>query len=226
MFDIKTRVILLLLLMSPVFVIAGEVTIAVLNFENNSIFHSETYEPLTKGLADILITELNQVQAVRVVERRHLQSILDEYRMSQSGLIPEESTIKIGQMLGAQHLVFGSYLVALKERVRIDVRIVEVETGLTILADEIEGKTNSVLGLIKKLSEKILKKLDIQLTRDEKRILNKSRKFDVEAVVLYAKGLDLEDEGRLNDAMASYRSALEKEPEFTLAKARLKALSE
>ena len=59
----------ILMIVLPVF--AAEYTIAVLDFENNSFLNSEEYQPLAKGLSEIMITELNQVQAIQVVERQN-----------------------------------------------------------------------------------------------------------------------------------------------------------
>ena len=56
---------------------ATEKTLAVLDFENNSLFNVQENQPLSKGLAEMMITELNKIQAVRVVERQKLRSLLD-----------------------------------------------------------------------------------------------------------------------------------------------------
>ncbi|MCJ7812186.1 CsgG/HfaB family protein, partial [bacterium] len=122
----------------PVF--AADNTLAILDFENNSFFNPEEYQPLAKGLSEMMITELNQVEALQVVERQKLRSLIDELKLSQSGILSEESSVEVGKMLGAQHLVFGSYMVTPDKKIRIDVRIVKVETGLTIKASQVTGK--------------------------------------------------------------------------------------
>ena len=220
----KRCCVLALLVLLPSVIFPKETTMAVLDFENNSLFSAESYQSLTKGLADILITELNRVQSVQVVERRKLQAMLDELKLSQSGLIAEDRSLEVGRMLGARHLVFGSYMVTLKEKIRIDVRIVEVETGLTIRAEEMTGKTHDILRLIKKLSQHILKDLRVQLTKAEKKTLDESRKLSMEAVVCYSKGVDSEDEGRLQEAISHYQKALEIEPHFDQVRVRLELL--
>jgi len=205
--------------------VKAQTTLAVLDFENNSFFNPEEYQPLTKGLADIIITELGQINAVQIVERKDLKTVLDELKLSQSGLLSENNSLQVGKMLGAKNLVFGSFMVTMDEKIRVDLRIVEVETGLTVKADEVTGKTKQVLSLIRKLSKKILKDLDIRLTKTEKRNLDKSQKIRMDAVVYYSKGIDFEDAGDLANAILFYKKAVELEPEFQSAKDKLQKIS-
>ena len=207
----------------PAFV--NENTLAVLDFENNSLFNREENQPLSKGLAEMMITELNQVQALRVVERQKLRSLLDEIKLSQSGTVSEASSVRAGKMLGAKHLVFGGYM-AMDKNIRIDVRIVEVETGLTVKASEVTGKSRDILSLVKKLSKKILSDLNIRMTKNEIRSLDKSKKMDMQAVVYFSEGLDFEDRRQWGKAREFYQKALKIEPEFEQAKIRIQRLSE
>ena len=225
--DLRSIFLIVLYLGFAVAVSSSETaTIAVLDFENNSFYNSETYQPLTKGLAEMMNTEIGRVEAVRVVERRKLQSILDELKLSQSGMISEEKTILVGKMLGAQHLVFGGFMVMMDGAMRIDARIVEVETGLTLKAGEVTGKSKQVLSHIKKLSKKILKDLNVNLTKHEQRVFDKASKLDMTAVVRFSQGLDSEERGNIEAALAHYRAALDIEPGFDQAQERIKYLSE
>ena len=60
-------------------------TVAVSYFDNNT--GKAEYDPLAKGLADMLITDLGQVRALRVVEREKLNQILAELKLSRSKFI-------------------------------------------------------------------------------------------------------------------------------------------
>jgi len=216
----------LLFMFIPSFSFSTQPTIAVLDFENNSFFNPEEYNPLSRGLAEIMITELQQVKTIHVVERAKLRSILDELKLSQSGLVSQENSIRVGKLLGAQHLVFGGYIVAMNEKIRIDVRIVEVETGLVIKAGEVTGKAKQILSLVQKLSKKILKDLNIKMTKAEEQTLEKSQKLDMKAVVLFSKGIEFEDKNQREKAIEFYNKALAIEPEFRQAKMRIQKLTE
>ena len=132
----------------------------------------------------------------------------------------------MGKLLGAQHLVFGGYIVAMNEKIRIDVRVVEVETGLVIKAGEVTGKTKHILSLVQKLSKKILKDLNIKMTKAEEQTLEKSQKLDMKAVVLFSKGIEFEDKNQREKAIEFYNKALALEPEFRQAKMRIQKLTE
>ena len=200
-------------------------TLAVLDFENNSIMNADNFAALSGGLADILITEMNQVDAIQVVERRKLKSIIDEIKLRQSGVLDENAGMKVGAMLGAQNLVFGSYMVTMDNKIRIDVRIVEVETGLTIKASEVTGKTKNILKLVKKLAQKIIEDLKYPISKDEKKYFKKTKDFSLKTMVLFSNGLKYEDQGDFVKAKIYYLKALEAEPEFRRAKEKLAQLN-
>lgn len=222
----KIKITLAVFLISISSCLFAQNTLAVLDFENNSLFNRDEYQPLSQGLAEIMITELNQIQSIQVVERQKIKSVLDEIKLSQSGLISEQSSIQAGKLLGAHQLVFGSYLASPDKKIRIDVRIVNVETGLTIKAEEVTGKPKQVLSLIKKLCRKMLKDLDIRLTKDESKGLDKGEKIAMEAVVHFSQGLNFEDQGELKKAGISYKAALDVEPKFSQARFRLNRVLE
>jgi len=201
-------------------------TFAVLDFENNSFMNRDEYASLSQGFAEMLITELSQISSVQVVERQKLKSLLDEMKLSQTGIISEKNSLQAGKMLGAKHLVFGSFIVDLDKKIRIDVRIIEVETGLTIEAGQVTGKTKKVLSLVKKLSKKTLKDLKIALTKNEKKALEKSESVDLKAVIQFSKGLECEDSGDYVQAIQHYNAALNISPTFIQAQKRLEKVKE
>ena len=203
-----------------------ENTVAIIDFENNSLLQAEQYQPLSKGLAEIMITEMSHVQALRVVERRKLQSLMDELKLSQTGSVSGESSVQVGKMLGAQHLVFGGYIVDMNKKIRIDVRIIEVETGLTLKAEQVTGKADKVLDLVKKLCKKVLEDLNVSMTKDEEKSLDQSNKVDMQAVMYFSQGLDYEDMEQWEKAEEYYQKALNIEPEFNQAKKRIQYLTE
>jgi TolB-like protein len=225
---VKKKIILLLLaalcVYFPISVYGADITLAVLNFENNSLFGSENYNALSKGLAEIMITELSQVQSIHIVERRKLQSLLDELKLSQAGFIEAENSIQVGKMLGAQHMVFGGFIVTLDNKIRIDVRIVNVESGVTVKADQITGNTKQILSLIGKLGKKIVKGLDVQITSQEDRSLDNNQKIDLDAILHFSQALEYEDSGNLELASENYQKALQIEPDFLQAQKNLDRL--
>jgi len=222
----KNKITLLCLLL-VVFMIssssANEKTIALLDFSNNSLFDKEKYSSLSPGLAEIMITELSKVQAFKLVERKKINALIEEMQLSQSGLISEESSIQVGKLLGAQYLVFGSYMINSKDKVRIDMRIVEVETGLTIKAEEVTDKLDRIFEIIKKLNDKLIKDLDIKISKAEKQTLD-DESASLEVIAFFSQGVAFEEKKEFEKAKQMYIKALKSDQSFEPAKARLKVL--
>jgi curli biogenesis system outer membrane secretion channel CsgG len=63
-----------------------------------------------------------------VVERSRLIRILEEQHLSASSLTDRQTQLRLGELIGARFMIFGGYQV-LGDNVRIDIRLVDVETG-------------------------------------------------------------------------------------------------
>ena len=108
---------------------------------------------------------------------------------------------------------------------RIDVRIVEVETGLTIKAEEATGRAKDLYKLVSKLVVKIIKNLDVRVSKADVLRLSQVENKSFDAALYYAKGLEYEDAGDVANAKKMYSKALKKNKNFNKAKQRLQALS-
>jgi len=217
--------ILLVILFISNFLFGEAKTIAILDFSNNSLVDKDKYASLSKGLAEIMITELSKLSSLRLVERQKLNSLIEEMKLSQSGIISEDTGIQVGKILGAQYLVFGSYMISFNNQIRIDVRIVNVETGATPSAEQITDKVDNLFKIINKLNEKITANLNIKLSKQEKKLLN-SDDFDLDIIAQFSNGLDFEENNNVEDARKIYSKILKKEPDFEPAKKRLNAITD
>jgi len=199
-------------------------TLAILDFSNNSIIEKERHASLSQGLAEIMITELSKIQSLQLVERQKINSLIEEMQLSQSGIISENAGIQVGKLLGAHFLVFGSYMISFNNKVRVDIRIVEVETGVTIKADEVTDKVSKLFEIIKKLNKKIAEDLDVKLSENEKKdLMNSEASLDV--ISSFSSGLEMEELNRIDDAKKIYQKILNNDPDFEPAKKRLTELS-
>ena len=210
-------------------------TIAILDFNNNSIVDRDRLEPLRKGLADILITEISKVDAFRVVERDKLREVVMELEFGQSELVDPSTAQKMGKLLGAQNLLFGGFVHSGGDNIRVDVRIVEVETGRTIKAVEARGDLEDIFDIVEDLSSAITEFFEIELTEADRKRQSEGRASEsFDATLAYSKSIDFEDlgrqyeaQGKTEEAKAMYGKALElleqalsESPEFTDAAAK------
>ena len=216
-----------------------KITLGILNFDNNSITDNEKLEPLSKGMAAMLTTELQNIQAFKLVERQRLNDVLNELKLQQSGAVDPGTASKIGKIIGARAMLLGSF-VNMYGKLRIDVRIVEVETGLTKKADEVTGDLDDLFDLIQQLTQKLPKKFDIELTdADREAIYSKRAQEKIDQTLLFSKGVDYEDIGRqylkannkdaavaaYKNAISMYSDALKAAPNYAEAAKRVEDLN-
>jgi TolB-like protein len=213
-----------------------KITLAVLYFENNSVVDKDKMEPLKKGIADMLITDLTKIKAFRVVERERLNDVMEELKLNQTNAVDQSTAQKMGKLLGAQTLLLGSFVNFFGGQMRVDLRIVETETGLTLKAEEITDDVDDLFDIIKDLTSKVTKELDIQLTAEEKTDMDMKRgAVNVESSLYYSQAVEKEDEARelyksgnkpgaiglYKTAIGLYELALQKNPNLTDATVKL-----
>jgi len=108
--------------------------VAVWDLEN--LNPAETIDPdVGELLAAKVIETLNESGAFQVVERERLIRVLEELNLGSSSLVDESTRLKIGRIVGARFMVFGGYFVH-GELMRLDLRLVEVETGRIVKATQ------------------------------------------------------------------------------------------
>jgi len=86
-------------------------------------------------LSGQIIETLGQQKNLSVVEREKLVTVLQELNIGSSELSEESTRLKIGRFAGAQMMIFGAYQIIVGQ-VRIDLRLVDVETGRVLRAEE------------------------------------------------------------------------------------------
>ena len=190
-------------------------TIAVLYFDNNS--NDSKLDPLSKGLADMIISDLSNLDILRVVEREKIEEVLDEINRNSSDSFDSETQQKIGRLLGAEMILFGSYF-ELMNQFRIDAKIVKTETGEIIKSEGVNGLTSDFMKLEKQLVWKIARELDVKLKDEQETSFKMNKTMNYNAIFLFSEGLVFYDSGNKDDALKKFKAALEIEPNFKRAK--------
>lgn len=211
----------LLFLFFPFLSSFAQPTLGILDFDNNSLADRQRLEPLRKGLAQMFSSELGQLQGLNLVERADLLRVIEEMKLAQAGFIDEKTAQQVGKLVGAQHLLLGSFVYLPNGKIRLDARIVEVETGRILKAGEATGKENQLFDLVKALNKKLVKELALQLSASELAKLDNLRNVKFSAVMLYSQAVAYEDRGDLANARKKYRDALAEDSNFAQAKQRL-----
>jgi curli biogenesis system outer membrane secretion channel CsgG len=109
-------------------------TIAIWDFDHALYGGSGTPE-LGEVLAGRVTEAISKKGVYTVVERQRLLLALEELHLGTSALADESTRLRLGKMVGAQLMIFGGYQVS-GDKMRLDVRLVNVETGALIKAAE------------------------------------------------------------------------------------------
>jgi TolB-like protein len=107
------------------------------------------------GLLAGRVIEALRGAAYAVVERQRLELALEELKLGSTALADERTRLRIGRTLGARRMVFGT-CIRLGEALRLDLRLVEVETGGVLKAVErsaVGGDTLQFLRLAEEAAE-------------------------------------------------------------------------
>ena len=195
-------------------------TVAVLNFDNNS--GSAEYDPLGKGLAAMMISDLAGVEAIQLVERERLQELTAEMERQQTKYFDPATATQVGRFAGAEYVVAGAVF-ALEPRIRIDTRVIRVQTGEIVKAAEVLGRKDQLFELQQKLADRLIDDLAVALSPEERERLRqqqeRNRIAEFEVLLAYSQALALFDGGDYVGAAARMRPVVAGAPQSALVRA-------
>ena len=190
-------------------------TVAVLPFRFTGA--DSTLQPLERGFADLLTTDLAQVKALTVVERTRLQAILDEIKLAQSGAVDSTTAVRAGRLIQAGTLVQGSLLQS-GNRLRTDAALVSVATSSIGSAPATDEQTlDRLFDMEKRIALELIRSLGVNVTTAERNAIEQRPTRSLQAFLAYSQGLAFEDQGRYDDASRAFGNAARIDPGFGAA---------
>jgi TolB-like protein len=199
---------------------AAPKTVAVLYFDNNT--GSADYDAMGRGVAAMLITDLSGVPDIKLVEREQMQNVLAEQKLQQSGFFDPETAVKTGKLLGAEYLLTGQFTAAQPE-IRIDTRVVRVETGEIVRTAKVQGKEDKFFDLQQKLAKELVKGLPVAVSPEAmaemERRQEKNRIDSAATMVAFSQGLQRLDYGDHVGAIEKLGPVMIKAPESAIVAA-------
>lgn len=183
-------------------------TLAVLYFDNNT--GDRDYDALGRGIAAMMITDLSAVDEVQLVEREHLDELLQEMERQRTKYFDSTTAVEVGRLAGSQYVVAGS-LAALKPAIRMDTRVIRVETGQIVKTGQATGKEDKFFDLQEELARELVDGLAIALSPEDAerlRARQEANRIDRLATLnAYSQALALYDRGDYVGAAEQMRSA-------------------
>jgi tetratricopeptide (TPR) repeat protein len=196
-----------------------EKSVAVLSFL--SLSENRDWEPLQKGLAEMIITDLAQVRDLNVVERLKVDQLMTELRMSSAGLADETNSVRFSKLVGARNLVKGSFLVMNDMKMTLDAGVFQAVNPAQPTNFNFDGNMARLFQMEKELVLSIINYFGITLTPQEREKLLKVPTENIDAFMNYCKGLDALDRNDFKGATRFFQQALGIDSNFDLARDRI-----
>ena len=191
-------------------------SLVVLPFLNLS--DERIYAYMADGLTEDLTTQLARVPGFFVISRTSA--------FAYKGQNPDVR--RVGEELGVRYVVEGSVR-PLGNRVRLTLQLIEAETGNHLWADHCDGQADEDFDIQDQLLRALIGQLEPEVTRAEVTRINRRPATQWDAWDCYRQadgllGLKGWHEYTFSEGVRLLRQAIELDPEFALAHARLSLL--
>jgi TolB-like protein len=199
-------------------------TVAVLPFVNSAIGQAQDeLAPLSKGIADLLIIELSQNTGIRLVERENIANILREQDLGTDGRVDDATAARVGRLLGARHILTGSFVTDRSGTMVVTIKSVNVETGRIEYADLDRDRTDNFLALVSRVGQKTNAGLKLPELTPQARQTSEARtqaqaRVPFRAVMMYSRAISAQDAGNRDEAITLFNQVVNEFPEFEDAK--------
>ncbi len=173
---------------------------------------------LRTGMVDMLIAELANNPSLIIVQRERVDEIIREQAFQLSGRVTDESTVKIGRLIGANVLVIGRMIVA-DGVLRLNAQLIGVEQGTVLGAVSADGRLDDVATvarlLVARLQALFLAPVGdaVTMPRAGPQILQTAKADH--------NGEQLSREGKLFEALEEYERALALNPNNTIVQSHI-----
>lgn len=194
-------------------------TIAVLPM---TIAGDSSLQPLSRGLAELMLSDLAMVRSLRLLERIQVGALLDELKLGQSGRADPSTAARVGRLLRAERMVQGVAAITQNGPVRMSATVVRGD-GSVRSGAQANGTFKQLLDLEKQLVFGLTAELGIQLTEAERQRILRQGPKNLAAFLAYSQGLEGLDRGDYRAAAAAFSAAVRADPSFQAAREQQQA---
>jgi TolB-like protein len=193
--------------------------IAVLPFNNGGSYGQgkEDFDALERGIAGMMISELSQNPAARVVERQEVQRLLDEQNLGAQGRVDPQTAAKVGKLVGARYTVLGTFIDFYGD-FRVDVRLVNTETGEIVKTESERMQRDHMFDIIRNIAARLMKDANLPALQRQASDQRMGRQVPTEALTYYSRALLYSDHGQKDKAVEMFNRAIAIFPDYAEAK--------
>jgi class 3 adenylate cyclase/TolB-like protein len=186
-------------------------SIVVLPFRNDSNDSSNVY--IINGLMEAILNNLQKIEDLRVISR----TSAEKYRNN-----PKTIT-EIARELNVGYLIEGSGQ-KIGDQILLNIQLIEANSDRHLLSEQYNREAKDIFTLQGEVAKNIADKIQVIITPEEEKRINKTPTSDPVAYDYYLKGLDLLHKGShepLEEAIANFKKAIDHDDEFAAAYANL-----
>ena len=179
-------------------------------------------QPLSRGLAELLVSDLALVRTLRLLERVQIGALLDEMKLGQSGRADPGTAARVGRLLRAERMVQGVAAITQNGPVRMSATVVRGD-GSVRSGAQANGTFKQLLDVEKQLVLGLATELGIQVTEAERQRILRQGPKNLAAFLAYSQGLEALDRGDYRAAAAAFSAAVRSDPSFQQAQQQQQA---
>jgi len=187
-----------------------------------TIAGDSSLQPLSRGLAEMLTSDLAMVRSLRLLERMQIGTLLDELKLAQSARSDPATAARMGRLLRAERMVQGVAAITENGPVRMSAAVVSGD-GTVRSGAQANGTFKQLLELEKQLVFGLATQLGIQLTDAERQRILRQGPKNLAAFLAYSRGLEALDRGDYRAAAAAFGAAVRADPSFQAAQQQQQA---
>jgi hypothetical protein len=143
-----------------------------------------------------------------------VQALVDEMKLAESGRVDPATGARSGRILKAQNVVQGSIQETGTNGVQLDANAVNSTTAAVSATGSAGGDMDKILDAQKEVTFELLDRLGVAITPAERQALQERPTKDLQAFLLYSRGLTAEDNGDFGSAASLFGQAAARDPNF------------
>ncbi|MDB4899146.1 MAG: hypothetical protein JWN53_954 [Gemmatimonadetes bacterium] len=181
-----------------------------------------TLQPLERGMADLLTTDLARSSQLTLVERSRIQALLDEMALQKRTATDAGTSARAGRLVRAGRVVQGALLQlgtpgTENPQLRVDAAVVDVPTSQVSGAAQGSNQLDQLFSLEKQIALDLFREMGVTLTVAERNSIEERPTRSLAAFLAYSRGLAAEDAGNFDAALRYYNDAVRIDPGFGAA---------
>ena len=176
------------------------------------------YEPQPQGnisqeqityIQSMLNNNFNRFSSIRLIDQQYLDRIVAEQDAAASGRFSDEDYIRIGALVNAQYLLFGTVQNLSANRYRLNLSITDASEGMRIATFMKEG---TLAALVYEATEALLNDLGVRLTSEGKKEFQRQQRAALQAERNLAREAARAEKN--NNTATGLKAAMEKYADF------------